>query len=44
MNAKEVVFAGDVSVAGSLNNIKDYWDELTAIQPKYSYFPKPTKY
>ena len=44
MNAKEVVFVGDVSVAGSLNNIKDYWDELTAIQPKYSYFPKPTKY
>ena len=43
MNAKQVVFADDFSVAGSLNSIKDYWDKLTAIGPKYSYFPKPTK-
>ena len=43
MNAKEVVFADDFSVAGSLNSIKDYWDKLTAIGPKYGYFPKPTK-
>ena len=35
MNAKEVIFAGDFSVAGSLNSIKDYWDELTAIGPEY---------
>ena len=43
MNAKEVVFSGNFSVAGSLNSIKDYWDKLTAIGPKYGYFPKPTK-
>ena len=43
MNAKEVAIAEDFSLAGSLNNIKDYWDKLTAIGPKYSYFPKPTK-
>ena len=43
MNAKEVVFADDFSIAGSLNSIKDYWDKLTAIGPKYGYFPKPTK-
>ena len=43
MNAKEVVFADDFSVAGSLNSIKDYWDKLTAIAPKYGYFPKPMK-
>ena len=43
MNAKEVVFSDDFSVAGSLNSIKDYWDKLTAIGPKYGYFPKPTK-
>ena len=35
MNAKEVVFAGDFSVAGSLNIIKDYWGKFTAIAPKY---------
>ena len=43
MNAKQVVFADDFSVAGSLNSIKDYWDKLIAIGPKYGYFPKPTK-
>ena len=43
MNAKQVVFVGNFSVAGSLNSIKDYWDKLTAIDPKYGYFPKPTK-
>ena len=35
MNAKEVVFSEDFSVAGSLNSIKDYWDKLIAIGPKY---------
>ena len=43
MNAKGVVFSEDFSVAGSLNSFKDYWDKLTAIGPKYCYFPKPTK-
>ena len=43
MNTKEVVFADDFSVAGSLNCIKNYWGKLTAIGPKYGYFPKPTK-
>ena len=43
INVKEVVFADDFSVAGSLNSIEDYRDKLTAIGPKYGYFPKPTK-
>ena len=43
MNAKDVIFADDFSVARNLNDIKDYWDKLTAIGPKYGYFPKPTK-
>ena len=42
INAKEVVFP-EFSVAGNLNSIKNYWDKLTAIGPKYRYFPKPTK-
>ena len=44
MNAKEVVFADDFSVAGSLNSIEDYRDKLTAIGPRHGYFPKPTKF
>ena len=43
MNANEVVFAQDFSVTGNLNSLKVYWDKLTAIGPKYGYFPKPTK-
>ena len=43
MNAKEVVFEDDFSVADSLNSIKNYWDKLTAIGSKYGYLPKPTK-
>ena len=31
INAKEVVFADDFSVAGNLNTIKDYWDKLKAL-------------
>ena len=44
INAKEVVFADDFSVANSLNSIKDYWEKLTVIGLKYSYFSKPTKF
>ena len=43
MNAQEVAFAEDFSVADSLNKIKDYWDKSTALSPKYGYFPKPMK-
>ena len=43
MNTKQVVFAYDCSVSSSLNSIKDYWDKLTVIGPKYGYFPKHTK-
>ena len=40
MHAKEVIFRDDFSVAGNLNSIKDYWDILTAVGPKYGYFSK----
>ena len=43
MNAKEVAFADGFSVAGSLNIMKDYSDKLTAIGPKFGYFPKSTQ-
>ena len=43
MNVKEAVLTDEFSIASSLNSIKDYRDELTAISPKYDYFPKPAK-
>ena len=44
MKTKKVVFAEDLSVAGNFNSIKDCWEQLIAIGPKYGYFPKPTKF
>ena len=35
INAKEVAFKSDFFSADSLNSIKDYWDKLTTIGPKY---------
>ena len=43
LNAKEVAFADDFTVAGKLSSIKDYWNQLTSIGPKYGYFPKASK-
>ena len=43
LNAKEVAFAYEFTVAGKLSGIKDYWSQLTSIGPKYRYFPKASK-
>ena len=43
LNAKEVAFADDFTVAGKLSSIKGYWSQLTSIGPKYGYFPKASK-
>ena len=43
LNAKEVAFADDFTVAGKLSSIKDYWSQLTSIAPKYGYFLKASK-
>ena len=44
MNAKEVAFTDNFSIAGSLNSIKDYQDKLTAINLKYGHIPKPMEF
>ena len=41
--AKGVGFADNITVAGKLSSIKDYWSQLTSIGPKYGYFPKASK-
>ena len=35
INAKEVAFTNDFSVAGTLNSIKDHWNKSITIGPKY---------
>ena len=43
LNAKEVAFADDFTVAGKISSIKDYQSQLTSTGPKYGYFPKASK-
>ena len=43
LNAREVAFANDFTVAGKLSSIKDYWSQLISYGAKYSYFLKASK-
>ena len=43
LSAKEVVFAGDLTVAGKLTSIRDYWGKLTLFWPGTWLLPKSFK-
>ena len=43
LQSREATFADDLTVAGRLAYIKNFWDELAIIGPKYGCFPKSTK-
>ena len=43
LRTREVVFPDDFTVAGKLVHIKNFWNKLATIGPKYGYFPKSTK-
>ena len=40
---KEVAFAVDLTVSGKISEIKEYWDILQHMGPKYGYFRKQAK-
>ena len=40
---KEVAFADDLTVAEKIKEIKQYWEPLLQVGPKYVYYPKPSK-
>ena len=42
-NTKQVWYADDATGAGSCPNLKEWWDRLTSIGPKYGYLPKSSK-
>ena len=42
-NTKQVWYADDATGAGSCPNLKEWWDHLTSIGPKYGYFLKSSK-
>ena len=41
-NSKEVAFADGLAV-GKINEIKNFWDVIENIGPKYGYFPEASK-
>ena len=41
--SKEVAFADDLTVAEKIEEIKQYWELLLQVGPKYGYYPKPSK-
>ena len=41
--AKMVPYADDFFVAGSISSLKNWWDTLCKLGPKFSYFPEHTK-
>ena len=43
LSAKEVAFAGDLTVASKLTSIKDFWGKLAVLCIKYGCFPKVSK-
>ena len=40
---KQVWYADDSTVAGSISNLKRWWDHITTTGLKYGYFPKSSK-
>ena len=43
LNAKEVAFADDFTIACKISSTKDYWSQLTCLGTNYGYFPKASK-
>eukprot|EP00923_Selenidium_pygospionis_P004428 GHVN01007124.1.p1 GENE.GHVN01007124.1~~GHVN01007124.1.p1 ORF type:complete len:991 (+),score=91.46 GHVN01007124.1:438-2975(+) len=42
-SAEQMWFADDAAAGGSLVGLRQYWDTLTAVGPRYGYFAKPSK-
>ena len=40
---KQIWYADDAGTGGKLNALKEWWDKLTDIGPRYGYFPNPSK-
>ena len=42
-NSKTVAYADDFSAAGTLKNLRSWWDVLCQLGPKFGYYPEATK-
>lgn len=43
LQTKEVTLADDPKVAKKIAYIKNFWDKLATVRPRYGCFPKATK-
>lgn len=43
MQSTQVWFADDASAGGRLRRLREWWDNLVLIGPKYGYYPNATK-
>ena len=43
MNCKEVWYADDSDAAGSVEDVRKWWENLKFNGPCYGYYPKPSK-
>ena len=41
---KQVWYADDSTVAGSLSDVRKWWDEISSLGPGYGYFPQDLPY
>ena len=42
-STKQVWYADDCTVCGSIDELRHWWPVLTSVGPRYGYFPKPSK-
>ena len=42
-SCKQVWYADDAVAVGRITDLRDWWEKLTILGPKYGYFPNPSK-
>ena len=40
---KQIWYADDAAAVGKITDLRDWWDKLTTLGPRYGYFPNPSK-
>ena len=42
-HCKQIWYADDAAAVGKITDLRDWWDKLTSLGPRYGYFPNPSK-
>ena len=40
---KQIWYADDAAAVGKITDLRDWWDKLTILGPRYGYYPNPSK-